>query len=200
VTHIGAAHSLGEVIDRDRPEQERAQMPTVGNSRTRWRVVALVGAGVLAGGALIGAGVAQAATPKAPTGTTAGSSATPAPPGRSGFGHGGAAPVRSDEKSLSADQTAALTAAALKVVPGATVYRVETDAGDGAYEVHLTKADGSLATVKFDKAMTPIRVESGMGQGDPAPSGSGPAGGYQQGPGPQGGGPGGAGAPVPSGA
>ena len=91
---------------------------------------------------------------------------------RAGVQHGGATPVRSDESLLSADQTATLTAAALKAVPGATVYRVETDAGDGAYEVHLTK-DGSLATVKFDKAMTVIRVELGMGEGDPAPAGAG---------------------------
>jgi hypothetical protein len=54
-------------------------------------------------------------------------------------------------------------------VPGATVIRVETDAGDGAYEVHLTKSDGSLATVKFDQNLAVTKVESGMGTGDPAP-------------------------------
>jgi hypothetical protein len=37
-------------------------------------------------------------------------------------------------------------------VPGGTVYRVETDSGDGTYEAHMSKADGTLVTVKFDKA------------------------------------------------
>jgi hypothetical protein len=55
------------------------------------------------------------------------------------------------------------------------VYRVETDAGDAAYEAHMTKADGSLVTVKFDKNLKVIKVETGMGQGDPAPAGQPPA-------------------------
>jgi hypothetical protein len=76
--------------------------------------------------------------------------------------------VRSDEKSVSAATTATLKAAALKAVPGGTVIRVETDAGDGAYEAHMTKADGSLVTVKFDKDLKVIATEAGMGKGDPA--------------------------------
>jgi uncharacterized membrane protein YkoI len=58
---------------------------------------------------------------------------------------------------------ATLKAAALKAVPGGTVYRVETDSGNAAYEAHLTKADGSLVTVKFDKNLAVTKVESGMG-------------------------------------
>jgi hypothetical protein len=53
-------------------------------------------------------------------------------------------------------------------VPGGTVYRIESDAGDGAYEAHMTKADGTLVTVKFDKNLAVTKVESGMGDGDPA--------------------------------
>jgi hypothetical protein len=30
------------------------------------------------------------------------------------------------------------------------VYRVESDAGDGTYEAHVKKSDGTLVTVKFD--------------------------------------------------
>ena len=67
----------------------------------------------------------------------------------------------------------ALRAAALEAVPGGTVYRIETDAGDGVYEVHMKKADGSLVTVKFGKNLTVTKVESGMGAGDPAPAGQG---------------------------
>ena len=50
--------------------------------------------------------------------------------------------------------------------------RIETDAGDGAYEAHLKKADGTLVTVKFDQNLAVTAVESGMGKGDPAPTGA----------------------------
>jgi hypothetical protein len=53
------------------------------------------------------------------------------------------------------------------------VYRIETDAGDGVYEVHMKKAGGSLVTVKFGKNLKVTKVESGMGAGDPAPAGHG---------------------------
>jgi uncharacterized membrane protein YkoI len=55
-------------------------------------------------------------------------------------------------------------AAALKAVPGGTVDRVETDSGDAAYEAHMTKADGSEVTVKFDKSFAVTGVEDGMGK------------------------------------
>lgn len=42
-------------------------------------------------------------------------------------------------------------------------------AGDGAYEAHMTKADGTMVTVKFDTSLSVITVEDGMGLGDPAP-------------------------------
>lgn len=71
---------------------------------------------------------------------------------------------------MSTGDEAKLRAAALKAVPGGTVYRVETDAGDGEYEAHMTKADGSEVTVKFDKNLAVTQVESGMGAGDPAPA------------------------------
>jgi hypothetical protein len=136
----------------------------------RLQAVGLVAGGALVGAVLIGATAANAATSTPSPSTTSGSTTTPTAP--RAFDHGGATPVRSDEKAASTADTATLTAAALKAVPGATVYRVETDAGDAAYEVHLTKADGSLATVKFDKNLAVLRVESGMGQGDPAPAGA----------------------------
>lgn len=93
------------------------------------------------------------------------------PDDRGSFDPGGSSPVRSDEKSVSSSRTKELSAAALEKVPGATVIRVETDAGDGEYEVHMRKADGSLVTVKFDKNLKVIEVQDGMGTGDPAPQG-----------------------------
>ena len=91
-------------------------------------------------------------------------------------GPGGAQPVRPDEKSVSSATAATLRAAALKAVPGGTVYRIETDAGDGVYEAHMKKADGSLVTVKFDKNLKVTKVESGMGAGDPGPARQAPPG------------------------
>jgi len=129
----------------------------------------LLAAGALAGGIIASAAGANAAEPAA-TATT--STATP----QTGGGIGGATPVRSDEHQVTGANAATLRAAALKAVPGGTVVRIETDAGDAAYEVHMTKPDGSVVTVKFDKNLAVLRVETGMGQGDPAPAGAPPAG------------------------
>jgi hypothetical protein len=136
--------------------------------KKRWAgAVGLLAAGVISGGVLASALSASAST-SAASGSTASSA-------RSGDarapGPGGAQPVRSDEKTVSSTTAVALRAAALKAVAGGTVYRIETDAGDGVYEVHMTKADGSLVTVKFDKNLKVTKVESGMGAGDPGPAG-----------------------------
>ena len=137
--------------------------------------VALIGAGLAAGAigaTALGASAAtngSGSTPtyysSAPTGAPSGAP-TGAPgdhQGRAG-GPGGAAPVRTDEKAVSADIAAKLKAAALAKVPGATVIRVETDSGDATYEAHMKKSDGSLVTVKFDKNLAVTAVEDGMGK------------------------------------
>jgi uncharacterized membrane protein YkoI len=71
---------------------------------------------------------------------------------------------RTGETLVTGHKAATLEAAALEAVPGASADRVETDSGDAAYEVHLTKADGSQVTVKFDSSLKEIGVESGMGR------------------------------------
>ena len=146
--------------------------------------IALVAAGVCAGA--IGAtalGATAATTAGSGTGSTStGSTATSAPTSAPGMpvgpnGHQGrpadhgSRPVRADEKAVTAAQAATMRAEALKAVPGGTVYRIETDAGDGTYEAHMTKADGSEVTVKFDSSLKVLKVENGMGQGDPRPAG-----------------------------
>jgi hypothetical protein len=129
----------------------------------------LVGGGLLAtgvvAGAIIGGTVLSSAattTPSAPSSssstTAPGTNGVPAPNKQS-------TPVRTDEKAVSTDVAAKLKAAALKAVPGGTVYRVETDGDGAAYEAHMTKADGSLVTVKFDKNYAVTGVEDGMGAG-----------------------------------
>ena len=55
------------------------------------------------------------------------------------------------ETPLTVDDLAKATAAAQTAAPGATIDRTETE-GDGsaAYEVHVTRADGTHATVKLN--------------------------------------------------
>jgi len=134
------------------------------------RTAGLLAAGVIAGGVAASAFGASAATAPATNqstaNTVAASTGAPAPNKQS-------TPVRDDEKAVSSADAATLKAAALKAVPGGTVYRIESDAGDGAYEAHMTKADGTLVTVKFDKNLAVTKVENGMGDGDPAPTSGG---------------------------
>jgi len=42
------------------------------------------------------------------------------------------------------------------------VYRIENDADGAAHEAHVTKADGTEVTVKFDKNTTVTGTEDGM--------------------------------------
>jgi hypothetical protein len=136
--------------------------------KKRWAgAVGLLAAGAISGGVLASALSASASSTSASP-ASSGAARTPGP--------GGAQPVRSDEKSVPSATAATLRAAALKAVSGGTVYRIETDAGDGVYEAHMTKADGSLVTVKFDKNLKVAKVESGMGAGDPRPAGQAPPG------------------------
>jgi hypothetical protein len=144
-----------------------ASRPSTRRHRRKIAGAGLVAAGLVGGVVLAGTLGASADTvsPSSPPAT--GSATQPSP--------GGAAPVRSDEKAVSSTTAATLKAAALKAVPGGTVIRVETDAGDAVYEAHMQKADGTLVTVKFDKNLKVTKVETGMGQGDPAGKGGGPA-------------------------
>lgn len=131
--------------------------------------IGLLAAGALAGGILastLSAGASTtSATSPSPTASTAPGDPGPGRPGHGGAG--GARPMRSDEKLVTGANLTTLTAAAKQAVPGATVIRVETDAGDAVYEAHMKKTDGSCVTVKFDKNLKVIKVEDGMGQGDP---------------------------------
>ncbi len=145
------------------------------NNKLRKRAIMGV-AGVLAATTVAGSAIALSSAANAATTTPTPSNSSSTSTAPKAFNPGGSTPVRSDEKSVSTADAPTLTAAALKEVPGATIIRVETDSGDAAYEVHLTKADGTLATVKFDKSMNFVKVETGMGQGDPNTGGHGPGG------------------------
>ncbi len=150
-----------------------SEQPASSKRLSRGLKIGLIGAGVAAG-AVGATAVAAGAESTSPAAATSSAAAPTAPSGAPKQGGHGSAPVRDDEKSVSASTAATLKAAALKAVPGGTVYRIETDAGDGAYEAHMTKADGTEVTVKFDKNLKVTGVEAGMGKGDPAPAGQPP--------------------------
>jgi hypothetical protein len=148
------------------PEEETST--TKPSRRRRWAgVAALLASGAVAGGIVAGTTGASAATPTPSYGTQTNGEQPGGGGGQPTPGADGSNPVRSDEKAVTAAQEATLKAAALAAVPGATVNRVETDAGDAAYEVHLTKSDGTRVTAKFDANLKFIKVEDGMGLGDP---------------------------------
>jgi hypothetical protein len=168
-------------------EENPNRRPRAGKNARKVRLAGmggLIAAGAVVGGILANSGGALAATSSSttPTTTTPSStapSATTTQPTAPAAGASAPAqsstPVRTDEKATTATITATLKTKALAAVPGGTVNRIETDAGDATYEAHMTKSDGTLVTVKFDTNLNVTAVESGMGQGDPA--GGGPAGG-----------------------
>jgi uncharacterized membrane protein YkoI len=77
-----------------------------------------------------------------------------------GSGRGGPGGRHGQETPLTGETAAKVKAAALAKLPGATVDRLETDADGGKYEAHVTKADGTHATVKVDASFTVTAVEN----------------------------------------
>ncbi|HEY5247985.1 MAG TPA: hypothetical protein VIJ15_05955 [Dermatophilaceae bacterium] len=151
-----------------------AHEPTT-TSRHRKRLAGAVGlllAGGIAGGALAATSSASAADSSTSPAATTSAAVASGPGVRADT----ATPVRSGEKAQTGTNLATLQAAALKAVPGGTVYRVETDADGATYEAHMTKADGTQVTVKFDKTFKVTAIQSGMGAGGPG----GPHGGMGQ--------------------
>lgn len=131
--------------------------------------VAAVAALALGGSAMASAASSDTAAPAAATTTT--TTATAAAPAdiRGDGGPGARGGQRPGETLVTGSLEAKLTAAAKAKVPGATIDRVETDADGAAYEAHVTKSDGSQATVLFDKDGSVSSVETGMGPGGGAP-------------------------------
>jgi uncharacterized membrane protein YkoI len=76
---------------------------------------------------------------------------------------GGGGHQRDGETELTGDDLAKATAAAQAAIPDGTVERAETDADGAAYEVHMTKADGSDVTVKLDANFAVTSTVDGKG-------------------------------------
>ena len=75
------------------------------------------------------------------------------------------------QAEVTGDAAAKVNAAVLAEVPGATIDRVEQDAQ--GYHAHITKSDGTRATVFLNAQFAVTAVEAGRGPG----GGPGPAGG-----------------------
>ena len=75
---------------------------------------------------------------------------------------------RAPETPVATDLASELSAIALAKYPGATVDRVENDNDGATYEAHLTLADGSHVTVKFDADKNITATEVGRHKGNHA--------------------------------
>jgi hypothetical protein len=162
----------------------------------RNKTIALAGAGIVAASALALGGAALASADE--TGST-GSTGTATTGAYGQLGDGGGSveggsrgngntdpsrPMRSDEKLLTGDTAAKVTAAARAKEPTATIERVETDS-DGVYEAHMVRADGTHITVQVDASFAVTAVQEG-GPGGPGGSGGPGRGGDHDGDGPRG--------------
>jgi hypothetical protein len=143
------------------------------NLRKHSRGLALVASGLVAGGVLAGALTANAAdTPSPSPSSSSSSSSSAAKPTNPNPGDP-SKPQRSDETLLTGATAQSVKDAVSATYPGATFVRVETDS-DGVYEAHITKADGTRATVEVNKAFAVTGEERGGGGhgGGPRPGGS----------------------------
>jgi uncharacterized membrane protein YkoI len=127
----------------------------------------------LLGGALgasfLGSANAQTTDPSTTTAPAAAPAPGQAPSGQDqprqapDWSKGGHQANGKTETVLTGDDLTKATAAAQAAVPGATAQRAETDAEGAAYEVHMTKADGSIVTVKLDSNFNATETIDGMG-------------------------------------
>jgi len=124
-------------------------------------VAGAMAATALLGGALgatmLGSAGAQTGTTTAPSTEASGSTTAPDP------GHGPHVANGITEAELTGDDASKAIAAAQAAVPGASVERAETDAEGAAYEVHMTKSDGSEITVKLDSSFQVTGTVNGRG-------------------------------------
>jgi hypothetical protein len=138
------------------------------NPRKSLAAFAVAGVALLGGGLMsaMSSGAASAASTDTTVAVSQPAASTDnAAPDPSKGGHVGQNGTK--EELLTGDAAAKVTAAATAAVPGAKIDRVETDAEGDVYEAHITKADGSRATLKFDAnfALTKTEDSSNMPAG-----------------------------------
>src|SRR5262245_31242290 len=125
-----------------------------------------LGQRVLLSGALVGAAIAGGALGASVLGTaqaqTSSSSSTGSSSTAGAADHCQTTANGITDTPRTGDDLTKATAAAQGAVSGATIDRVETDADGATYEAHVTKSDGTKATVKLDANFNVTSVEDGM--------------------------------------
>jgi hypothetical protein len=123
---------------------------------------------LVASALVVGVGAGSAAVASAATGSHSTTSTSLAPPTGSrpadapdpdSVTHG------PGETLLTGSAEKSAVDAATATEPGATVIRAETDSAGSAYEVHMTKADGTHVTVKLDSNFKVTETDPGFGPG-----------------------------------
>jgi hypothetical protein len=131
------------------------------------------------GGGTIGAIGASAIPAMAADSTGTSSTSTAAPDGYGngygapGGGGGQGGPHQANGKTevvLTGDTATKVEAAVKAAQPGATIERMETDADGATYEAHITKADGTRATVLLDANFKVTGTQAGPGGGHGGPN------------------------------
>ena len=131
--------------------------------KTQKFMMALVAVGAIAVGSAV---IANAAS----SGETTAGNATVADSGTTGQQGDAQRGPGAGEEPLTGETADKVKAAALEEVPGGTIIRLETDAGDAAYEAHVRKSDGTevVVLVNEDFEVTDVQV---AGPGGRAPGG-----------------------------
>ena len=123
---------------------------------------ALMLAAVIGGGA-IGASALPAMADDAAGTTSSTTSAAVNGSGTAGTARGPHQANGKTEEILTGDTAAKVDAAVKAAQPGATIERMETDADGATYEAHITKADGTRATVLLDANFSVTGTQEGQG-------------------------------------
>ncbi|MHC6219469.1 PepSY domain-containing protein [Arthrobacter sp. MMS24-S77] len=124
-----------------------------------------IAAGVALVGAVAGGGALTAMALPANAATTDTSTASPSAPATDGGTRGA---THGNETALTGDTAAKVKDAVLAANSGATVENMTTeDDGSAAYEAHITKSDGTHATVKLDANFKVTATETGGPGGGP---------------------------------
>jgi hypothetical protein len=125
--------------------------------------------------AVIGGGAIGASALPAMAADTTGSTTSTSTAAANGYGtassgtgapHGQHQANGKTEEILTGDTAAKVESAVKAAQPDATIERMETDADGATYEAHITKADGTHATVLFDASFN-ITGTQDQGQGGP---------------------------------
>lgn len=132
-------------------------------------------AGIMLAAVIGGGAIGASAIPAMAAGSTTGSSSTQSTDGYGTSGQRGPHQANGKTEEVLAGDTATKVEAAVKAAqPNATIERMETAADGAAYEAHIKKADGTLATVLLNANFAVTSTEEG--QGGPGGGHGGPGG------------------------